>query len=436
MDGSPTPEESSGLARPEATSVSRHLLWIPRILFYVPRRALELAFTPARELSYAWERFQIPQRFKQVFFNDKETFGIYPVAFIDTGFGLNGGVRLVHRDLFSGGEGLLLRASFGGRYEQFYYASINSGNRLGRVSLSLGAGYEVGPQDAFFGFGNGEEVAKETVLLPIDPRRDDTAIRTQFKRNRTHVKLKASTRLTSWLAVALSSEVRIQYLQEKAKTDDTGDYFQADKLVGLGDGTADVYSQLQVTFDNRVTAHPYMSKAISSRGLYAAGWLGYARGFHGDPSNHLRYSLDLQYFFDLYRGDRVLIVRMLLDGVTADLDRIPFMDLPTLGGANLLRGYDFDRFRDRVTTLMSFEYQYNLTFGNTAFVFIDLGRVWRSLEDFRLKKFRMGYGGGIIFHSNSAFLARIQLSSSIDGGFFLHIGFDPIYTSRNMEEPR
>jgi hypothetical protein len=437
----PPPDRSSGVAIEEGMGASHYLLWVPRVVLYVPRRALELAFAPIRAGSYAWERFRIPDRFKEVFFNDTGTFGVFPVAFVDTGFGLNAGVRLIHRDMFGRGESMLLRASFGGMYQQYYSAAADTGARLGRVKLRLVGGYEVGPQAPFFGIGNGDLVPRESIDTSdpdqrIDPMTDATAVSTKFRKDLAFSKLSFIARLTRSISATLSTELRYQSFDEEADEADIADYYRIDRLACLERGSLDLYPQIRLTYDSREVAHPYISQAISSRGLYLNGWLGYAKGFQDDPSNHLRYAMDLQWFVDIFRGDRVLILRVVLDGVTADLDKIPITDLPRLGGALLLRGYDIDRFRDRVATVGSAEYQYNLSQQTTAYLFVDTGRVWRALRDFRLKGFRMGYGGGIILHSASSFLARVQLASSIDGGFFVNFSLDPVYDPRAKEEQK
>jgi len=432
----PPPERSDGVAS-EDESLARDLLWVPRLALYVPRRAIELVFEPLRAASFVWDRFRIPERFKEAFFNESGTFGIFPVAFVDTGFGLNAGLRLMHSDMFGAGESLLLRASFGGRYQQFYSASIDSGRRLGnRFKLKLRGGYEVGPQDAFYGIGNGDQVSRDQVTQRVDPLVDDTAISTQYRKDLAYAKLSLEAKLIRHTKATVSVEGRYQDFSRPADEADFNNYYLVNRLAGIEQGTYDVYPQLRLTFDNRQTGHAYMSEAMSARGFYLNGWLGYAKGFRTDPSNHLRYAADLQWFIDVLRGDRVLILRLLLDGVTADLDKIPFVDLPDLGGPLLLRGYPIDRFRDRVATLGSVEYQYNLTFQTTAYVFIDTGRVWRSLEDFAFERFRMGFGGGIMAHSRTSFLARVQLASSIDGGLFVSFSLDPVYDTRTREEAK
>ncbi|MBL4632844.1 MAG: hypothetical protein JKY56_03175 [Kofleriaceae bacterium] len=435
----PAPEASSGIDIEERTGLGSKLLWVPRVVFYVPNQLLRLAFVPLQGMSYVWGRYRLPERFHDVFFNASGTFGIVPVAFVDTGFGLNAGVRLLHSDIFGEHESITLRASFGGRFDQFYSFAVDSGQRFGRISLGLRGGFERGSREPFYGIGNADEVKRESIIAPINASDRSTAVQTRFKQDLSYIKAWSSYRLTRAVKLKVSSELRVQRFREDDDDldddDDTFDFFDPNSLVSLQDGTQGVYTQLQLSFDNRQNVDRYVDTVIGP-GLYAAAWLGYAKGFDDDPSNHFRYAVDVQGVINLWRGDRLLVLRGLVDGVTAKLDEIPFTDLPELGGAKLLRGYAGDRFRDRLHTLASAEYQFNLTDKNTAFYFVDTGRVWRKWLDLELEGFRTGFGGGIIFQTGSSFVARVQLATSTDGGFFFNFALDPVYQPQRREELR
>ena len=92
------------------------------------------------------------------------------------------------------------------------------------------------------------------------------------------------------------------------------------------------------------------------------------------------------------------------------------MSLPRLGGSELLRGYDTDRFRDRIAALGSVQYRWQLHQRLSAYLFTDTGRVYRDADSLTFAGLRLGYGGGLELGSGSGFVARAQLASSIDGG--------------------
>jgi hemolysin activation/secretion protein len=113
------------------------------------------------------------------------------------------------------------------------------------------------------------------------------------------------------------------------------------------------------------------------------------------------------------------------DSAIASLERIAFVDLPTLGGPYVLRGYPRDRFRDRIAAFGTTEYVWEINDFIAGFVFVEPGRVWSGSGDAAPWRMRMGYGGGLQVHTYRSFLARLQLASSIDGGFVANLNLSP-----------
>src|SRR5262245_9334475 len=150
----PPPDQASGvLVRP--SSAASALLWVPRVVLFLPRWVLEVPMAPFRLSAYAIDRYQLPERLHQLFFNDAGTFGVYPLFLFETGFGVNVGGRLVHEDLFGHGEQLKLSASFGGEVAQRYAFKLATGRLLGdRLKLEIRTNYQIVPKGNFFGIGN------------------------------------------------------------------------------------------------------------------------------------------------------------------------------------------------------------------------------------------------------------------------------------------
>jgi outer membrane protein assembly factor BamA len=124
-----------------------------------------------------------------------------------------------------------------------------------------------------------------------------------------------------------------------------------------------------------------------------------------------------------------------MEGVIGDLDQdVPFVDLPRLGGPILLRGYDQDRFRDRVLAMGSAEYQFDIGYMLTGFLFVDAGRVYPKLDELEFKDMRVGYGGGIQLQTPGTFIGRVTVASSIDGGVLLNLSLDPVYDPKARVE--
>ena len=132
-----------------------------------------------------------------------------------------------------------------------------------------------------------------------------------------------------------------------------------------------------------------------------------------------------------------MILRGYLEAVTGDLGEIPFVDLPRLGGSTFLRGYDRDRFRDKIATLYTVEYNYPMAGNLSAFIFTDAGRVYEDYDnvtDQGFEDLHVGFGGGIQGHTKNTFIMRASLASSIDGDVFFNLSFDPVFDTRSREE--
>lgn len=134
-------------------------------------------------------------------------------------------------------------------------------------------------------------------------------------------------------------------------------------------------------------------------------------GYQVDLDNPFRFApigLDVQPFIPLFREDRVLRLRFRVSAAVGQGDRIPFLDLPTLGGANLLRGDPRERFRGRVSVLSTAECRYPVNQYADAYLFVDVGRVYDEVSELSLQGMRLGYGGGLLVFGRPAFWLRLH----------------------------
>jgi hypothetical protein len=435
----------AGMAEPSAW------WWLPRGVLLVPRYALEIVFAPLRGLAYAYDRYNLAERFRLVFFNDAQTFGVYPVALFETGFGLNAGARLIHKDLFGHGERLRLRAGAGGRFQQLYRLELESGRALGEARLlHAAAEYEVRPRDRFFGIGNAEERTLEDLgigepapdadpQLPlpglgdgIDPLVDDTAIETRFRQSNLRLELGYEQALREHLSLRSTAVYRRREFGPPDADGDAswaaiGQVYRTDRLVGFGQGSSlsNVYAELELTLDTRRSTRREVWQP--GAGYRLELFVGYTHGVGDDPSDYLRYGADASYLVPIYRGDRTLVVRAFFEAVSAERDEIPFTDLPRLGGPILLRGFDRDRFRDTLAAMVSAEYQYPVARNVLAFAFTDIGRVYQGWSDVALDELRYTYGFGLQSHSQTSPQLRIHVAASTDGDVVFALSFDPAH---------
>lgn len=443
FEGAPLPTEASGtiVPRNKGASFGRN---VGRVLLFVPRWTAEALFAPVRLGLWTYNRFQLGDRFQSIFFNDEGTLGLFPVAFFETGFGLNVGARFIWRELFKGDGKLQARLSYGGRFRQVYSAKLKSGRLLGgRLEMELDGSFQIFRRSRFFGIGNEVDFTGFDAGDPlIDPINDDSAVKTRYRHDDALVKLTADVRLVGALSLRLSGGFLNRDFDDLG-IETRGDQrifevYDRNQLVGFNDGQAAVVPEIELVYDTRRRTSPFRSAATPATGWKLAGFVGWHKAVeNSDPSDFFLYGIDLQRHINLFNGDRFLILRAYLEGVTGNIEEIPFADLPRLGGPTFLRGYDRDRFRDRIATLYTAEYNYPMAGNLSAFLFTDTGRVYRdydSVTDQGFDDLHVGFGMGIQGHTRNSFITRATVYSSIDGDLFFSVSFDPVFDTRSREE--
>lgn len=406
--GAPRPGFESGLVEPADPGDSPARL-IARGVLFVPRVAIDAAFVPVQLGVRAFERYQVVERWKRVFFNDAETMGLVPTLSIQSGFGATFGARFVHRDLFDRGARLSLRSSAGGRYRQVHRASFKTGELLGpRLGLEVDAEYERRPREPFYGIGNG-----------------DQTIEARYRHGIARATLVGDLRLVSALHARVSGALADHEITGGMSADAIDRRYIVEDLAGFGN-TQRAYGELELRWDTRRSAERWEPTALISQGSLVAAFVGHSTAL-GSGIDVWRYGFDLQRFVRVAVGPRVLAFRAYAETVVGPRDDIPFFELPELGGKAHLRGYPTGRFRDRVAAVASVDYQWDLSRNFSANVFIDVGRAYPSLQAVTYEELRVGYGVGIQAHTEHSFLARASIASSIDGGVFLDFSLDPVF---------
>jgi hypothetical protein len=424
------PDQAHGFRVPPRRPPGTALLWVPRGILFLPAAVIEAAAHPVHVGLVVYDKYTVANRLEDVFFNDARTFGAWPTAFFESGFGLNAGARLVHRDLGGHRERLFVRASFGGLYRQRYEASVDSGKLLGpRFKLRAEGGFRIVSRGRFFGYGNGDEVRHDEDAPLIHPLSGEI-VESRYRRDEGRAAVLARIAIRDEVRILASQEMAWRRFSDARSGDgpQLREVFDPAEVTGYESGQLRAYSEAALVVNTLRYAGPHIPRSLPSRGWLARVSTGVGIGFAGDPSRFVRGGADVQRFVDLWRGNRVLRLHGLVDVVDAPFEGVTFVDLPTLGGPTLLRGYVRERFRGRIAGLGSVEYQWPIDRILGGFLFVDVGRVWTSLP-LDLSAPRVGFGGGLNVRSRRAFFLRLQLASSIDGGFFLQLRFDPTWES-------
>lgn len=415
------PGQADGIAKPEEKP-RRLWVWPLRALLFIPRLTLEILDAPIRGSLWVYEGYDLGPRTRQIFFNEDGTIGLYPVAFFETGFGINAGLRFVHRELFGANEKLNLRASFGGRTRQLYRANLSSGTRWPFV-VEASSELEIRPKDAYFGIGPGFD-----------------AIRSRFSHTVARSLVSTSIPLANNVSLELGGAYTYRSFNADHVTDDgplVTLAYPDDALVGFAEGVSALSTLARLSFDTRRSVSRYESAATPSKGVLVSGFVSSAHTLDSRPSKYLRSGADVQSYHRLFEGPRVLVLRANYEQVHGKRENIPFTDLPRLGGAITGRGFHRDRFRDKAALSLSAEYQWDLSHLVLAALFVDYGRVAPRALDLveEIDDYALGGGLALQAHSAKSFIVRATLAGSREGVFF-NLSFDPQFGPTNILEQK
>ena len=127
-------------------------------------------------------------------------------------------------------------------------------------------------------------------------------------------------------------------------------------------------------------------------------------------------TVDAQHYVPLPNKYRVVALHAAVVMTDAGAgQQVPFYYQPTLGGSQQLRGFREFRFRDQNSLVMSAESRWEASWMLDAAVFVDAGKVAPRRGDLNLRDLDASYGVGLRVHSNSAFVARLDLAFSREG---------------------
>jgi len=107
---------------------------------------------------------------------------------------------------------------------------------------------------------------------------------------------------------------------------------------------------------------------------------------------------------------------------------VPFIDMSTIGGEDILRSYPKNRFRDHNVFAGQLEYRFPLfhRFGMTTFA--GFGDVFRGISQISLRKTKYCIGSGLRFLLNAAERLNVRLDYSYGSeGFFMYASFSEAF---------
>lgn len=394
-DGPPglPPDEARGLEAPERPSDAEDAaLFVPRLLLFVPRLVLTAAFLPIQHGLRALSRSL--HSGGDVLDDDVRTVAVLPHLSYASGFGTTFGVAARYENLGGYGEEAALTAGIGGVYAQFADVGIRADRTAGSpIWLESRTRYEIRPQQVFQGIGD-----------------HGPAIESRYREDRLTAVARGGVTLgREKRLVRVGGSLLFDGSTFGPKDDDHSaapsveTVYDTRGLTGFDRGARTLEGQMNLFVDTRDEI------ASTSSGVLAAAYVGAVPALQRYGYAHLGF--DVSGTIDLYKKNRVLVLRAAYEGVFGETGDIPFNRLARLGGEGSLRGYLFDRFRDRESVLVSAEYRYPIHEVIAAAVFVDAGHVApdpASLTAF--SRWRAGGGVGIRLRTKDTTLASLDLA--------------------------
>jgi hypothetical protein len=264
------------------------------------------------------------------------------------------------------------------------------------IEINFGAQKYEFPQEDFFGFG----------VSSLQSNRTDYLLRS--------TEVGADLRWTPRRPLAFTAGVWRLRPETGDGTDSrfpsSADLFDAATLPGYGVDAEFVRTDVGASIDLRDNpAHPHAG------GRYGVRFASY-QPQDSSAFDFRRLEIDLQHYVPIPNRYRTLAFRA--SAVFTDSsagNEVPFYYLPTLGGAQALRGFREFRFRDRDSVIVSAEYRWEAWWMLDGAFFVDVGEVAPSRRDFTLSNVETSYGVGFRLHSNKAFVSRLDLAFSREG---------------------
>ncbi len=380
----PDPDQASGVAVEDAPTTSRARA-VPRAILFIPKIVLWGALQPVRGVAYLVERDGGGSQRIDRTFEERHTLGGYPIASYESDLGGVVGARVLVKNLLGEGERLRLRVDGGTAITYGVGARVTTGTRFAPIRFVLDGDVEKHPHDHFYGIGNGPAMESE--------------YEQELARGAAAIEADVSDGVELRLALA---GVR--------------------RDLSIAGDVNNVYLESEATYDTRRAASVYPSQTLDTAGWLVRGYGRLARGTGDMPTRYVGYGGEVEHVIDLRASTRTLTLRLVVDGVTGE---VPFVDLPSLGGPEVLRGYPSGRFRDRTVVASTAEYTWRLFDHASGYTFVDAGAPfagWGPLDDGPI---RVGFGGGLLVHTKHTSFARAQLAFSRDGDVNVSLAFQP-----------
>lgn len=366
----------------------------------LPMYALRAVTWPLGATTDYLDKSGVMDKVLDVFTNKERTFWYYPVIEGGAGTGFGGGPVVAHRDLFHKGYTLDATYRIHINLDQMASASFGQPRAFDLWGRPVSTSYYVRwmrlIDDDFYGVGDNSLESNHSV----------------FSYNTTTL----GGRLTHHLTPHISTGAELNYIIATTGPTTSGALpsvdttFPPHTLTGFSEWLD--YASLATFAAHDTRDNPYLAET----GGIQTGRLSYFVNFHHGNHRFFQLDLDARHFFPLGPPRVVLALHAgaTFQFTTGD-NAIPFYRLATLDTMSPLRGFDRNRFMDRNLVVANAEYRFPIWQTMDGVFFFDTGRVFHSMQNFRLNAFKYSAGGGIRFRAFKFVLFRLDAAYGGEG---------------------
>ena len=342
-------------------------------------------------------------KYREIFFNEAETIGIYPMPSLSPSSGLGAGLVFFYDDFLRPGMDLEVETNLTSTSEQEAELSLRRPKWMnGRFYTNLLVKYDYDPDRDFYGIG-------------FDSDKDK---RTNFSLRTFNPKVDVGTNLAPTVQVGLS----LGYLWvdngpgKSQQHQSIEEVFEASQRPAFNESLSFFVPQFSLVHDNtKPKGRPHWGgREECTVALY--------NELTGEKFRLIHWKLQFSRYFHLFL-DRTIAVRlqMRMNSSMGGGYEVPFFLRNQLGGDDTLRGYNTGRFADKDSILGTLEYRFPVwrhpsvipTHQLDGRIFMDVGRVFNDIfDDFTFKDTKLCGGFGLRLSTKEEFIFRLEIAKS------------------------
>ena len=365
---------------PPKRSAYKTALWPVRFTLKLPFQILRYT---CQGLIIGIDESRIIPTYREIFFNDAETIGLYPMPSLSPSSGFGGGLVFFYDDFLNPGMDLEVTTELTTTSEHEAELSLKQPKWMNdRLYTNILVKYDYDPDRDFYGIG-------------FDSEKD---ARTNFSLRTVNAEVDFGANLTP--TIHLGGNLGYLWADNGPgkNKDSIEEKFEKSQIPAFGETLSFVVPKFSLAHDN---AMPVGQPRSGGREAFAVAL------YHGLTDKKFRlihYELQLSRYLHLF-FDRTLAarVRMEMNSSMGGGYEVPFFLRSQLGGDDTLRGYSTGRFSDKDLVLATLEYRFPVwrhsspteTHRVDGRIFMDTGRVFSDIFDeftIRNMKYSVGFG--------------------------------------------